>query len=50
MTKEISVKKPSSPKKKGPSKEQAQGSLARRRIEQYHEDKALEKALGLSLS
>lgn len=50
MTKAMSVKKPGSPKRKGPSKEQAQESQVRRRIEQYHEDKALEKALGVSLS
>ncbi|CAH1533712.1 conserved hypothetical protein [Vibrio owensii] len=50
MAKAMSVKKPGSPKRKGPSKEQTQESQVRRRIEQYHEDKALEKALGLSLS
>ena len=33
MTKAMSVKKPGSPKRKGPSKEQAQESQVRRRIE-----------------
>lgn len=50
MSKAMSVKKSNHSKGKGPSKAQAQEGRARRRIEQYHEDKALEEALGLSLS
>ncbi|HGS4746571.1 TPA: PA3496 family putative envelope integrity protein [Vibrio parahaemolyticus] len=50
MSKASRVKKTDRRTNKKPSKAQAQEGLARRRIEQYHEDKALEEALGLSLS
>lgn len=50
MSKAMSVEKPNHSKGKRLSKAQAQEGRARRRIEQYHEDKALEEALVLSLS
>jgi len=50
MTKASSTKKTERRKSKGLSQAQAQEGQARRRIEQYYEDKALEEALGLSLS